>query len=62
MIVHARPGATGLEGHLQLRGVSFKYGGPESPDILKNITSTWRQGAWWRSSVAAVAAKRRSLN
>src|SRR5213594_4270665 len=27
-----------LEGHLQLRGVSFKYGGPESPDILKNIT------------------------
>ena len=27
-----------LEGHLQLRGVSFKYGGPESPDILKNIS------------------------
>src|SRR5881396_1889766 len=27
-----------LEGDLQLRGVSFKYGGPESPDILKNIT------------------------
>jgi HlyB family type I secretion system ABC transporter len=27
-----------LEGHLQLRGVSFKYGGPESPDILRNIT------------------------
>src|SRR4029453_5811141 len=27
-----------LEGHVQLRGVSFKYGGPESPDILKNIT------------------------
>src|SRR5881409_2107002 len=27
-----------LEGHLQLRGVSFKYGGPEAPDILKNIT------------------------
>src|SRR5437588_886521 len=26
-----------LEGHLQLRGVSFKYGEPESPDILKNI-------------------------
>jgi len=26
-----------LEGHLQLRGISFKYGGPESPDILKNI-------------------------
>jgi ATP-binding cassette subfamily B protein len=26
-----------LEGHLQLRAVSFKYGGPESPDILKNI-------------------------
>src|SRR5206468_12796286 len=27
-----------LGGVLQLRGVSFKYGGPESPDILKNIT------------------------
>src|SRR4029453_15431445 len=27
-----------LEGHVQLRGVSFKNGGPESPDILKNIT------------------------
>src|SRR5438093_345697 len=27
-----------LEGHLQLRGVSVKYGGPESPDMLKNIT------------------------
>jgi len=27
-----------LEGRIQLRGVSFKYGGPESPDILKNIT------------------------
>ena len=27
-----------LEGHIELRGVSFKYGGPESPDILKNIT------------------------
>ena len=32
-----------LEGHLQFRGVSFKYGGPESPDILKNITP--RSGA-----------------
>src|SRR5213079_1645928 len=27
-----------LEGHIELRGVGFKYGGPESPDILKNIT------------------------
>ena len=27
-----------LEGNIQLRGVSFKYGGPESPHILKNIT------------------------
>src|SRR6266699_2999950 len=27
-----------LEGHLQLRGVSFKYGGPEAPNILTNIT------------------------
>jgi HlyB family type I secretion system ABC transporter len=26
-----------LEGRIELRGVSFKYGGPESPDILKNI-------------------------
>ena len=32
-----------LEGHLQLRGVSFKYGGPESPDILKEYHS--RSGA-----------------
>src|SRR5712691_2133829 len=27
-----------LEGRIELRGVSFKYGGPEAPDILKNIT------------------------
>ncbi len=27
-----------LEGRVELRDVSFKYGGPESPDILKNIT------------------------
>ena len=27
-----------LEGRIELRGVSFKYGGPESPDIIKNIT------------------------
>jgi HlyB family type I secretion system ABC transporter len=27
-----------LEGHIELRGVSFKYGGPEAPDILKDIT------------------------
>ena len=27
-----------LEGRIELRGVSFKYGGPESPEIIKNIT------------------------
>src|SRR6184192_4084273 len=27
-----------LEGRIELRTISFKYGGPESPDILKNIT------------------------
>src|SRR5437660_4637919 len=27
-----------LEGRIELRGVSFSYGGPESPDILKNLT------------------------
>jgi ATP-binding cassette subfamily B protein len=27
-----------LEGRIELRNVSFRYGGPESPDILKNIT------------------------
>src|SRR5207247_10572086 len=27
-----------LEGRVECRGVSFKYGRPESPDILKNIT------------------------
>ena len=27
-----------LEGRVELQGVSFKYGGPESPDILKDIT------------------------
>jgi len=27
-----------LEGRVELRGVSFKYGGSEAPDILKNIT------------------------
>src|SRR5438445_1493267 len=27
-----------LEGRIELRGVSFKYGEPEAPDILKNIT------------------------
>ena len=27
-----------LEGRVELRGVSFKYGRPEAPDILKNIT------------------------
>jgi ATP-binding cassette subfamily B protein len=27
-----------LEGRIELHGVSFKYGGPEAPDILKDIT------------------------
>lgn len=27
-----------LEGRIELRGIGFKYGGPESPDILKDIT------------------------
>jgi ATP-binding cassette subfamily B protein len=27
-----------LEGRIELRGVSFKYGGPEAPNILANIT------------------------
>src|SRR5438876_4826354 len=27
-----------LEGRIELRGVSFRYSGPESPDILKNLT------------------------
>ncbi len=27
-----------LEGRIELRNVGFKYGGPESPDILKGIT------------------------
>src|SRR5205085_10055699 len=26
-----------LEGRIQLRGLSFKYGGPEAPDILTDI-------------------------
>ncbi len=27
-----------LEGHIELRGVWFRYGGPESPDILRKIS------------------------
>ncbi len=27
-----------LEGHVELRDVGFRYGGPEAPDILKHIT------------------------
>ena len=27
-----------LEGRIELRGVSFRYGGPEAPNILTNIT------------------------
>ena len=33
-----------LEGHIELRGVSFKYGGPESPDILNRHHT--RPGTW----------------
>ena len=33
---HLRPVPT-LEGHVELRGVSFRYGGPESVNILKDI-------------------------
>ena len=33
---HLKP-VRSLEGRIELRSVSFKYGGPESPDILKNI-------------------------
>ena len=34
---HLRP-VHSLEGRIELRGVSFKYGGPEAPDVLSNIT------------------------
>ena len=33
-----------LEGHIELRGVGFKYGGPEAPDILKGITLEFAHG------------------
>jgi ATP-binding cassette subfamily B protein len=33
-----------LEGRIELRGVSFKYGGPEAPDILKDITLDFAPG------------------
>ena len=45
-----------LEGRIELRGVSFKYGGPESPDILKDITlehGTWPDGGICRLGVVA---------
>jgi ATP-binding cassette subfamily B protein len=33
-----------LEGHIELRNVGFKYGGPEAPDILKGITLEFTHG------------------
>jgi HlyB family type I secretion system ABC transporter len=33
-----------LEGHIDLRGVGFKYGGSEAPDILKGITMEFAPG------------------
>jgi ATP-binding cassette subfamily B protein len=48
-----------LEGRIELRGVSFRYGGPEAPNILSNINLNLAPGGWWHSSAAAVAGKRR---
>ena len=48
------------KGHIELRGVGFKYGGPEAPDILKNIALEFAPGRRWRSSGAAAAARPRS--
>ena len=33
-----------LEGHIELRGVGFKYGGPEAPDILRGIDLEFAHG------------------
>lgn len=33
-----------LEGYIELRGVGFKYGGPEAPDILKGINLEFAPG------------------
>ncbi len=33
-----------LEGHIELRGVGFKYGGPEAPDILRGIDLEFSHG------------------
>ncbi|HZJ14434.1 MAG TPA: peptidase domain-containing ABC transporter, partial [Chthoniobacteraceae bacterium] len=33
-----------IEGQIELRGVGFKYGGPEAPDILKNINLEFAPG------------------
>ena len=33
-----------LEGHIELRGVGFKYGGPEAPDILRGINLEFPHG------------------
>jgi ATP-binding cassette subfamily B protein len=33
-----------LEGHISLRNVGFKYGGPEAPDILKGVDLEFPRG------------------
>ncbi len=33
-----------LEGHVELRNVGFRYGGPEAPDILKHISLEFAPG------------------
>jgi ATP-binding cassette subfamily B protein len=33
-----------LEGHIELRNVGFKYGGPEAPDILKGLDLEFPRG------------------
>ncbi len=34
----------GLEGHIELRGVGFRYGGPDAPSILEGIDLTFAPG------------------
>ena len=33
-----------LEGHIELRNIGFKYGGPEAPDILKHVNLEFGAG------------------
>ena len=46
-----------LEGHIELRGVSFKYGGRGISDILKNITLDLAPVGWWHSWAAAAPGR-----